>query len=282
MTTPTVRELLVEGAARLAVHHVETPRLDAEVLLRSLCGWDRAQLLLRYPDPAPAETHDLFAALLARRLAGEPVAYITGQREFMGLPLTVGPGVLTPRPETECLVEWVANWVRATPTLACPRVIDVGTGSGAIALALASLLPRARIAGVERSKAALTYAVANRTRLGLARRVLLTRGDLLKAIGTVDVIVANLPYLRPDQLHAGIAWEPVEALVGGADGLDAYGDLVPQAASLVATPGLFAAEIDPSQVDEMTALCRAAFPGAAVDARRDLAGRHRFVTVARG
>lgn len=278
----TFQELLAGGAARLAAGRIETPRLDAEVLLRSLCAWDRAELFLRLPEPAPPGTPAAYASLIAKRLTGEPVAYITGAREFMGLPLRVGPGVLSPRPETECLVEWVVAQVRATPRLVAARVVDVGTGSGAIALALATLLPEARIAGVERSAAALAYAVANRARHGLAGRVLLVRGDLLAPVGPVDVIVANLPYLRPEQLHAGLSWEPAEALDGGADGLAGYRALLPQAAARLTTPGLFAAEIDPAQTGAMLALCRGAFPDAVVDVRRDLAGLKRFVTVIRG
>lgn len=280
---PALRDLLAEGAARLAAAQVETPRLDAEVLLRFLLGWGRAQLFRELAEQAPAATRASYAVLIARRLAGEPVAYITGTREFMGLPLRVGPGVLSPRPETECLVEWLVARVAAwPPALSAPRIVDIGTGSGAIALALARLLPRARVVAIERSRAALPYATTNRDRLGLASRVLVARGDLLEPVGPVDAIAANLPYLRPEQLHAGLAWEPEEALVGGDDGLAGYRALVPQAAARLAVPGLFAAEIDPAQVAPMLALCRDAFPDAAVEAHRDLAGLPRFVTVTRG
>ncbi|MDP9373711.1 MAG: HemK family protein methyltransferase, partial [Chloroflexota bacterium] len=158
---------------------------------------------------------------------------------------------------------------------------DVGTGSGAIALALAGALPELRVVAVDRSAAALAFAAENRRRLGLGGRVALVRGDLLGPVGPVDIIAANLPYLRPEQLHAGIAREPEEALVGGPDGLDPYRALLPQAAALLRAPGLLAAEIDPSQAAAMAALCRAAFPGAMVGVERDLAGLERFVTVER-
>lgn len=280
---PALRALLAESAARLATGQVETPRLDAEVLLRFLLDWDRARLFRDLAEQAPAGTRVSYAALIARRLAGEPVAYITGSREFMGLSLWVGPGVLSPRPETECLVEWlVAQLAAWPPALAAPRIVDVGAGSGAIALAVARFLPRARVVAIERSGAALPYTTTNRERLGLASRVLVARGDLLAPVGRVDAIAANLPYLRPEQLHAGLAWEPEEALVGGPDGLAGYRALVPQAAARLAVPGLFAAEIDPAQVAPMLALCRDAFPDAAVEAHRDLAGLPRFVTVTRG
>ncbi len=276
----TVRAALVAATERLSATGSPSPRLDAEVLLRHRLGWDRTRLFIALPDPLPAEAARDYAALIARRAAGAPVAYIVGEREFMGLPFAVGPGVLVPRPETECLVEWVAAHVHAEPRWADgARLVDVGTGSGAIALALATLLPAARIVGVERSAQALGYARTNRARLGLAGRVGLVRGDLLGPIGAVDVIAANLPYLRADQAHDGIAQEPAEALYAGADGLDLYRDVLPQAARLLRAPGLLAAEIDPDQSAAMVALCRAAFPHATITVERDLAGLDRFVTV---
>jgi len=249
-------------------------------LLRHRLGWDRARLFTALPDPLPLEAARDYDALIARRAAGEPVAYIVGEREFMGLRFAVGPGVLVPRPETECLVEWVAARVRAAPRRAGGgRIVDVGTGSGAIALSLATLLPDARIVGIERSARALDYARTNRARLGLAGRVALVQGDLLGPIGATDVIVANLPYLRVAQAHAGIAQEPAEALYAGEDGLDLYRHLLPQAAHLLPPTGLLAAEIDPDQSAAMVALCRAAFPAATITIEHDLAGLDRFVTV---
>jgi release factor glutamine methyltransferase len=278
--TSSVRDALVGATGRLREAEVESPRLDAEVLLRHLLGWERARLLAALTDPLPEEVLPAYAALIERRAAGEPVAYLVGEREFMGLPFAVGPGVLVPRPETEGLVEWAAARVRAEPRWRDGlRLVDVGTGSGAIALSLATLLPQARVVGVERSARAMGYARENRARLGLAGRVALVRGDLLGPIGSVDLIAANLPYLRPEQLHAGIAREPVEALVSGVDGLDLYRALLPQAAAILSSPGLLVAEIDPAQSGAMVALCGAAFPDAAVDVQRDLAGLDRFVTV---
>ncbi|MGN6565300.1 MAG: peptide chain release factor N(5)-glutamine methyltransferase [Thermomicrobiales bacterium] len=281
-TPRAVRDLLAQAAARLGAAGVESPRLDAEVLLLHLLGWERAQLYAALADPLPDEVAEQYAALLAERVSGVPVAYLVGAREFMGLPFAVGPGVLVPRPETECLVEWLAGRVRAEPRRhETVTLADVGTGSGAIALSLAQLLPQARIVAIERSPAALRYARRNRAALALDSRVLLVQGDLLGPAGEVDVIAANLPYLRPDQLHAGIAAEPVEALVAGPDGLDLYRALLPQAAARLRTPGLLAAEIDPSQATAMVALGHAAFPDAVIGVERDLAGRDRFLTVER-
>jgi release factor glutamine methyltransferase len=275
---PTIREALTEGAVALRAAAVESPRLDAEVLLRATLGWDRAHLYAGLTDTLDAKPMAAYRALVARRAAGEPVAYLIGEREFMGQPFAVGPGVLVPRPETECLVEWLVAQVRIEPRWAAGLVaVDVGTGTGAIAYALALELPQARLVAIERSPEALPYARKNRRRLGLEGRVALVQGNLLGA--AVDVIAANLPYLRPDQLHAGIEREPVEALVSGTDGLDAYRALLPQAAAVLRSPGLFAAEIDPSQAGAMMELCRVAFPVADVTVGRDLAGMDRFVTV---
>lgn len=278
--TGTVRAALVAATERLSDGENPSPRLDAEVLLRQLLGWDRTRLFVALPDPFPAAVARDYDALIARRATGEPVAYIVGEREFMGLPFAVGPGVLVPRPETECLVEWVAARVRAEPRWSAgARIVDVGTGSGTIALSLATLLPDARIVAVERSAQALGYARTNRARHGLMGRVGLIQGDLLGPIGAIDVIAANLPYLRENQAHAGIAQEPAEALYAGEDGLDLYRALLPQAARLLSAPGLLAAEIDPDQSAAMLVLCRAAFPHATITVERDLAGLDRFMTV---
>ena len=289
MADPTLGSALAAAAARLREADLPTPRLDAELLLSHVLGWDRARLYAALPDPLPAGVTGPFAALLARRLAGEPVAYLVGRREFMGRDFVVGPGVLVPRPETECLVEWLIARAGGRPDGARQlRTVDVGTGSGAIAHSLAHALPGARVVAVDRSATALAYAAENRRRQGLTGRVALVRGDLLAPVGPVDVIAANLPYLHPGQLHAGLAHEPLEALLASPpdssdpadpDGLDLYRALLPQAAALLAVPGLLAAEIDPSQASAMLALCRAAFPRAAVGVERDLAGLERFVTV---
>jgi release factor glutamine methyltransferase len=277
---PSIREALTEGVATLRAAAVESPRLDAEVLLRAALNWDRAQLYAGLPDPLADPALTAYQTLLARRAAGEPVAYLTGEREFMGHAFAVGPGVLIPRPETECLVEWLVARVHAESRWAARLVaVDVGTGSGAIACALALELPQARVVAIERSPDALPYARENRRRLSLERQIALIQGDLLGPVAAADLIAANLPYLRPDQLHSGIDREPVEALVSGTDGLAAYRALLPQAAAILRSPGLFAAEIDPSQSEAMAGLCRNTFPEGTIAVERDLAGLGRFVTV---
>lgn len=278
----SVRAALAAATARLRDAGLTSPRLDAELLLLHVLGWDRARLYAALSDLLPPGAARQFSALLDRRLAGEPVAYLIGQREFMGLGFTVGAGVLVPRPETECLVEWLIARVRATPAWQTGvRIADIGAGSGAIALALAQALPQARVVAVDRSPDALAFAAVNSRRHTLSPRIALVRGDLLGPCGPLDAIAANLPYLRPDQLHPGIAREPHEALLGGPDGLDLYRALLPQAAALLQRPGLLTAEIDPDQATTIQALCYAAFADAVITVEHDLAGLARFVTVER-
>lgn len=278
----TVARALRTARARLAAAGVETPGLDAEVLLRHVLGWDRTQILTRPETELLADDAARYEALLTERERGQPVAYLTGEREFMGLSFAVGPGVLVPRPETEILVEWAADWLRPGGR---DRVVDVGTGSGAIALSLAHLLGAAwggRITGIDISPEALWVAARNRASLGLDDRVTLRRGNLLRDEAThVDLILANLPYLRPEQVDGNpdLTAEPRLALDGGADGLDLVRDLLADAPRVLAPGGAIGLEIDPSQAQAVQALARATFPEAAVTVLHDLAGHARHVII---
>jgi release factor glutamine methyltransferase len=219
--------------------------------------------------------------LVAARAAGRPVAYLTGTREFYGLPLATRPGVLIPRPETELLVDWALGWLARRPAA---TVVDVGVGTGAIPLALAAALGLAwagTIVAVDRFAEPVALAAANRTRLALPHRVELVRAHLLAwCAGPVDLITANLPYLRPDQVIGNpmLVAEPVEALVSGTDGLDLIRHLIADAPRVLRPDGAFIVEIDPSQAETVSALLRVAFPAAAVAVLPDLAGWARFVT----
>lgn len=260
----------------------ETPRLDGEVLLRHVLGIDRAALFARLNDPLPPARAAEFLTLLGRRVAGEPVAYLTGFKEFMGLGFAVGPGVLIPRPETELLVEWAIDRVGgASPPGA---ILDLGTGSGAIALSLAAALPaglHGPIVAADVSGDALRYARRNRAALALDRRVALVRGDLATwvADGAAGLVLANLPYLTPEQL-AGNPWlaaEPASALVSGADGLDLVRRLVADLPRVLAPGGAVGLEIDPAQAATVAGLLDAALPGRRVRVIDDLAGLARHV-----
>jgi release factor glutamine methyltransferase len=292
MTQPNAPPTAAADALRAATRRLEaagfeTPRLDAEVLLRHVLRLDRTALFLRLTEPLAATDHARFAALVERRLAGEPVAYLTGAREFMGLSFAVRPAVLIPRPETELLVEWALAWLRTRSVAARPVVLDVGTGSGAIVLSLARQLDSTRpalLVGSDRSGAALAFAAENRRRLDLSERVRLVRGDLIGwCAGPIDLLLANLPYLRPDQVDANreLAVEPRLALVGGADGLELVRRLVAEAPRVLAPAGALALEIDPAQAEVVTGLVAAALPDATVQVRLDLAGLARHVVATR-
>jgi release factor glutamine methyltransferase len=280
-------EAIRSAAERLRQTGVETPRLDAEVLLRFVLGLDRTGLFLRLPEPLSADDRRRFEGLVDRRLSGEPVAYLTGTREFMGLSFVVRPGVLVPRPETEILVEWTIDRLRARSGQTPPVVLDVGTGSGVIVLSLASHLGSAwagRFVGADLSAEALSVAAENRARLGLDERVRLVRGDLASwCSGPIDLLLANLPYLRPEQIEAnpGLAAEPRLALVGGADGLDLCRRLVADAPRLLGSGGTIGLEIDPSQREAVVSLAQAALPDAAIEVLPDLAGLPRHVVATR-
>jgi release factor glutamine methyltransferase len=284
LRSATVSEVLREATERLAAAGCETPRLDAEVLLAFAMGWERADLVLKGraalsrahvapapPDaPPPSDDAPDFGALLERRLAREPVAYITGVKPFRRLEVAVDPRVLIPRPETELLVEAGLNLPAGA------RVVDVGTGSGAVALALKDERPDLHVRGVDVSPAALEVAAANAARLRLD--VEFAPGDLLAGVSGVDAVLANLPYVADGtRLAPEIErFEPREALFAGADGLDVIRRLAQQ---LDGVP--FAAlEIGAGQADAVEALLRAAGFGS-VERLRDLAGIERVMVARR-
>ncbi len=265
----TLRDELASGAESLAQAGSETPRLDAELLLAEVLGTDRAGLVIANSDRLTGDQRTRYMALLTRRAMREPVAYILGRREFRRLSLAVDPRVLIPRPETELLVEVGLE----LPSRA--RVADVGTGSGAVALALKDERPDLAVTGVERDRAALVVARANAQRLRLDVRWV--EADLLDDGAVYDAVLANLPYVRegetlPPEVRE---FEPATALFAGRDGLDAIRRLVFVAGGRqeVATLAL---EIGIGQADAVTELLRSA-DFTAVERLRDLAGHDRVV-----
>jgi release factor glutamine methyltransferase len=264
-----VREELSRGAAALAQAGCETPRLDAELLLAEALEVDRAALITGARDPVDGDAHLRFEALLIRRLAREPVAYILGRRDFRRLTLQVDRRVLIPRPESELLVEVALGLVPAGG-----RVADVGTGSGAVALALKDERPDLVVSGLEVSAGALAVARANGERLGMDIRWRVS--DLLDGDG-YDAVVANLPYVSSSAVLAPeiVRYEPSEAVFAGELGTELVRRLVAQAGSRDDVR-LLALEIGAGQADAVAALVRQG-GFSSVSRRRDLAGIERVI-----
>jgi release factor glutamine methyltransferase len=265
----------LEVATRRLARTSPSPRLDAELLLAHLLEATRATLLAHDTEPLAEGARVAYEALVARRANGEPVAYLLGRREFWTLTLTVGPGVLVPRPETELLVEAALESLAGRTT---PRVLDLGTGSGAIGLAIASARPDAQVDLVDASPDALEIAETNRRRLGIGNARTLP-GDWFAGLAQAryDAILSNPPYLADADPHlasAELAHEPPVALVAGPTGLEALATIATGALAHLAPGGLLALEHGATQGEAVRGLlARAGF--GAVRTRLDLAGLER-------
>ena len=243
----TLRELVAEAEAALRTGpHPDRARLDAETLLLYLLKQNRAWLLGHGDDAASAAMQDSFAVTIARRQVGEPIQYITGEAEFFGLPFAVSPGVLIPRPETEHLVEEV---IRLADAFTEPRIADIGTGSGAIAVALAHSLPEAHIIATDFSPQALAIAKQNAIRNSVEDRIEFFEGDLLAPLvgQSFHIIASNPPYVPladRDSLSVEVRdHEPHSALFAEDDGLALYRRLIPDARELLIPCGWLVMEI---------------------------------------
>ena len=267
------------AGARLLAAVSETPRLDAELLVAFATRRTRSAVLAAPERALDAADAKLFRALLARRARGEPLAYLTEQREFFSLPLAVSSDVLIPRAETELLVELA---LAAIASAVRPAVLDVGTGSGAIALAIKRARGDAAVTATDQSAAALVVARANAARLALDVRLVESRWFEALLGEAFDVIVSNPPYVRSSDVTGALAFEPRLALDGGADGLDAYRALFVAAAThLDPRRGRLLVEHGAEQRPELVALAEAHGWRVAA-AHDDLAGRPRVLELDRG
>lgn len=275
---PDIRSALREAAELLSATS-DTARLDAELLMAHALGVSRSELLLRHLHSGPPAG---FTSILDRRLNHEPIAYILGTQPFYGLDLAVSPAVLIPRGDSETVIDAARAAREGRPPA---RILDLGTGSGALLLAALSLWPEAQGIGLERSAAARAIAARNAATLGLAERAEIIAGDWTQdgwadGLGRFDLVLANPPYVEEDAaLDLSVsAHEPAEALFAGPDGLDDYRLLIPGLPALLARGGTALFEIGAAQDGAVMTLAQGA--GLAAKVHKDLAGRPRCVEMA--
>lgn len=277
----TLETYLRAAAARLA--RSDTPMLDARVLAKRALSLDDAGLILEAGRALTAEEAARLDAMIVRRAAGEPVAYIVGEKEFRGLTFRTAPGVLVPRPDSETLIEAAAKRLAAAAPLS---ILDLGTGTGCLLCALLAHFQNATGLGVDIADAALALAAENARALGLAGRARFATSDWASAVeGRFDLVVSNPPYIRESEcpgLPVEVrAHEDPRALFAGADGLDAYRAIAAAAPRLVAPGGLIILELGADQAGPVAALMAAALPGAHIEVEPDLAGRPRALVATR-
>jgi release factor glutamine methyltransferase len=254
----TVKRLLTWTADFLKKKGSESPRLDAEVLLAHVLEWPRVQLYTHFEQEVEEAPRSSFRELVKRRSEGAPVAYLVGRKEFFSLSLIVSPAVLIPRPDTETAVVVALDCLKGKPA---PRVVDVGTGSGCLALAIAKHHPTAQVLAIDLSEDALAVARKNAEILGLLDRIEFRRGDLLATAaqdGPFDMIVSNPPYIASGEiakLERGVRdFEPHLALDGGPDGLRVVDRLIEQARTMLSLGGDLILEIGSEQEMPVRAL----------------------------
>ncbi|MDO8577960.1 MAG: peptide chain release factor N(5)-glutamine methyltransferase [Dehalococcoidales bacterium] len=278
-TSIKIKEALEHGRRTFAASDIEDPKLEAEVLLRHVLNIDRVRLYLDTGRELSAAEYATYRLVLKRRLNGEPSAYITGHREFFGLDFYVDYRVLIPRPETEIMVETALEFASARPV---HLIADIGTGSGAVAVSLATRLTRATIYAVDISDEALTVAAENARKHGVSDRIRFLRGDLLAPIPeAVDMIIANLPYVKEAELREVNTWgyEPALALDGGKDGLDVIRRLIGQLKGKLKPGGALLMEIGAGQGSAVTEILADTFPRSELRLISDGAGFDRVVTL---
>lgn len=258
----------------------DTPGLDAQVLMAYICKKDRTWVLAHPEYEINAEETLRMADVLAQIYAGIPLPYVIGEWEFYQLPFKITSSVLIPRPETELLVEYALDWLRAHPQSI--RVAEAGTGSGCIAISIAVNIPGVHITATDISPEAVAVAEKNAAMHQVSERVHFQVNDLLANIpGPFDLICANLPYIPSASLRKLPVYmrEPTLALDGGEDGLTVIGQLLEQASQKLAFDGLALLEIESGHPEEAKALAARYFPQAKIRTRLDLAGHHRLLII---
>ena len=268
-----IRELLGVTRERLSSAGIDEAGLEAELLLRHALRQDAVHFFLDFETELSSQQEQLLNTLVERRLSGEPLAYITGKREFYGLEFTVNPRVLIPRPETEHIVDKTLELVKQIPS---PVIADIGTGSGVIAVSLAVNLPHARIYAVDISPKALETARDNAERHGVESRIVFLLGDLAAPLPEpVDILIANLPYVKSSDCVTRP--EPHQALDGGKYGLDVIERLCGGLKGKLKPGGWALLEIGQGQEEAVNGLLVAALPSSSIETIKDLAGIERVV-----
>lgn len=272
----TVAQALSRARGRLKSHFIVDAALEGEVLLRYALKMDRVELHLNIQRKLTAKEETIFQGLVERRLDGEPLAYITGQREFFGLDYHINHNVLIPRPETEILV---AKALALAENSNIETIADIGTGCGVIAITLALKLAKAKIYATDISASALEAAAANARRHRVAGRVQFLSGDLLEPLPEAcDLIVANLPYVREKEITGPAEAEPRLALDGGPDGLKLIKRLCHTVPAKLKNQGYLLLEIGRGQGPAVTKYLRMLYPSAKIEITPDLAGIDRVVS----
>ena len=278
-----INKALTVGQDRLSPS--PSPSLDARLILEHVLQTNHSFLVSHGDDRLRPDQEHHFRSLLERAALGEPIPYLLEETKFYGLDLKISPAALIPRPETELLVDAALEWLRSRTTGRQDlRIVDVGTGSGCVALAIASRVTDVFIEGTDVSEDALELALENSRILGLDDRVKFHFGNLLEPVsGEIDLIVANLPYIADHEwsaLDVGVKWyEPDVALRGGSDGLDGIRQLLDQASMRLTSGGAMFLEIGWEQGEAASRIAQSTYPSARVDVLKDLGGRDRVLRI---
>ena len=285
----TVRGAVAAGSELLRNAGIDNARLDAEVLLRHVLEVGKVEFYLGFDVGLDKTAEREFQKLLLRRARREPLAYITGHKEFWSLDFVVTPAVLIPRPETELLVELALRLSTPSSGTSRRKILDLGTGSGAVAVSLAKELPLARVCAIDNSAGAIEVARLNARRHGVEDRVEFFCGDLFEPVTAeregYDLIVANPPYIRNGDLP-GLApeireWEPITALEGGADGLLYYRRIIPAAWDYLTTGGFILLELGDAMGEAVARLFADTGGFEPAQVYRDYAGKERVIAAAK-